>query len=88
MANSKSAVKRMRQAMIRRQRNRTVKSHIKKALLTFSDSLENNDQQKAREAYYAASSVIDKAVSKGVIHKNTASRKKSRLSQKLNKLVS
>lgn len=88
MANSRSAVKRMRQAIVRRQRNRTVKSHIKKAVLVFSDSLENDDQQKAREAYSAASSVIDKAVSKGVIHKNTGSRKKSRLSQKLNQLVS
>ncbi|MDO9534698.1 MAG: 30S ribosomal protein S20 [Bacillota bacterium] len=88
MANSKSAVKRMRQAIVRRQRNRIVKSHIKKALLTFSNSLESNDQQKAREAYCAASSVIDKAVSKGVIHKNTGSRKKSRLSQKLKQLVS
>ena len=84
MANSKSAVKRMRQAMVRRQRNRIVKSHIKKALLTFSNSLDSNDEQKAREAYCAASSVIDKAVSKGYMHKNTAARKKSRLTKAVN----
>lgn len=87
MANTKSAVKRMRQSLLNRQRNRRVKSHIKKAEKNFFLLLEENDQDKAREAYFSAGRIIDKAVSKGVIHKNTGSRKKSRLSQKLNKLV-
>ena len=87
MANTKSAVKRMRQSLLNRQRNRKVKSHIKKAEKKFFLLLEENDKDKARDAYLTAGKVIDKAVSKGVIHKNTGARKKSRLSQKLNKLV-
>lgn len=87
MANTKSAVKRMRQSLLSRQRNRKVKSHIKNAEKRFFHFLEENDKDKARDAYLTAGKVIDKAVSKGVIHKNTGARKKSRLSQKLNKLV-
>ena len=87
MANTKSAVKRLRQSLLNRQRNRRIKSHIKKAEKNFFLLLEENNKDKAREAYFSASRVIDKAVSKGIIHKNTGARKKCRLSQKLNKQV-
>jgi small subunit ribosomal protein S20 len=87
MANTKSAVKRLRQSLLNRQRNRRIKSHIKKAEKNFFLLLEENNKDKAREAYFSASRVIDKVVSKGIIHKNTGARKKSRLSQKLNKQV-
>ncbi|RJX23461.1 MAG: 30S ribosomal protein S20 [Dethiobacter sp.] len=88
MPNTKSAFKRMKQSLLRRQRNRGVKSHLKNAVQTFHVSLKEQDLQKARQTYAAASSVIDKAVSKGVIHKNTGARKKSRLAKQLNELVS
>lgn len=88
MPNTKSAFKRMKQSLIRRQRNRKVKSHVKNAVKAFYASLQEEDLQKARETYSAASSVIDKAVSKGVIHKRKAARKKSRLAKQLNRLVS
>lgn len=88
MANTKSAIKRMKQSLIRRQRNRKVKSHVKNAIQAFYASLKEQDLQKARETYSAAGRVIDKAVSKGVIHKKNGARKKSRLAKKLNELIS
>lgn len=86
--NTKSALKRMKQSLVRRQHNRKVKSHLKKAVQAFHVSLEEDDRQKAHAAFSTACSVIDKAVSKGVIHKRNGSRKKSRLAQKINKMVS
>lgn len=87
MANTKSAIKRMKQSLIRRQHNRKVKSHLKKAVQAFHASLEGDDRQKARENFSAACRTIDKAVSKGVIHKRNGARKKSRLAQRINKMV-
>ncbi len=83
MANTKAAVKRARQSREQNLRNRMVKSHLKRAVKGFYQSVDGNDAEAAREAYLAASRVIDKAASKGVIHKNTAARKKSRLAQVL-----
>ena len=68
MANTKSAVKRMRQSLLSRQRNRRVKSHIKNAEKRFFHFLEEMIRIKP-DAYLTAGKVIDKAVSKGVIHK-------------------
>ncbi len=83
MANTKAAVKRARQSRERNLRNRKVKSYLKKVVKDFHQSVDTGDTQTARDAYVLASKVIDKAASKGVIHKNTAARKKSRLAQKL-----
>jgi len=83
MANTKAAVKRARQSREQNLRNRRVKSHLKRAVKGFYQSVDGNDAEAAREAYLAASRMIDKAASKGVIHKNTAARKKSRLAQAL-----
>jgi len=88
MAKTKSALKRIKQSLKRRQRNRRVKSHIKNAVKAFYASLQEKDLQKARETLAAAGRVIDKAASKGVIHKKKAARKKSRLAKQLNRLVS
>jgi len=100
MANTKTAVKRGRQSKERNIRNRKVKSHLKRAVKDFYQTINQGDSQQAWEAYSLASSVIDKAAyslassvidkaaSKGVIHKRTAARKKSRLAQKLNSQAS
>ena len=83
----KSAIKRMKQSEVRRQRNRKVKSQLKSAVKQFLNSLEENETQGAQRSYASATRVIDKAAAKGVLHKKTAARKKSRLARKLNKLA-
>jgi len=86
LADHKSALKRIRSSERKRVRNRIVRSRtrtfIKKAQTTF----EATDVDAAREATRAAIRELDKAVSKGVLHKNTAARTKSRLMKKLNAL--
>jgi small subunit ribosomal protein S20 len=88
LANHKSALKRNRQSLVRRERNRInrskVKTVIKKvdAAITVDDSVE-----KAREALVAAVPVIERAAVKGAFHKKTASRKVSRLTRKVNNFV-
>ena len=84
MANTKSALKRDRQSKERNLRNRRVKSHLKNAVKSFYQTVDEGDSQKAQEAFSLVSKVIDKAATKGVIHKRTAARKKSRLAQKIN----
>lgn len=88
MAKSPSVLKRARQAEKRRLRNRMVRSQVRTAIKKFYHSLAEGDRVKAQQAYFQASRIIDKAASKGVLHKNNAARKKSRLSQKLNQLAS
>lgn len=83
----KSAIKRMKQSEVRRQRNRKVKSQLKSAVKQFLLSLEGNELKEAQRCYASATKVIDKAAAKGVLHKNTAARKKSRLARRLNKLA-
>ncbi|MGI9623265.1 MAG: 30S ribosomal protein S20 [Acidimicrobiales bacterium] len=77
MANIKSQIKRNRQNEVRRQRNKAVRSEMStrsKAAVAAAESGEDSDDQLA-----AAIQRIDKAAQQGVIHKNTAARKKSRL---------
>jgi small subunit ribosomal protein S20 len=86
MANIKSAKKRARTNPKRRSRNRhhlgLTRSKLKKA----RQALESGDVEAAREAVREATSQLDHAASKGVLHKNNASRRKSRLMQQLNAL--
>jgi len=84
MANTRSALKRIRQSEVRRQRNKQVKSKIKNTVRNFMNSLGEENKETARQNLISAGRVIDKAASKGVIHKKTAARKKSRLAKKLN----
>ena len=83
----KSAIKRMKQSEVRRQRNRKVKSQLKLAVKQFILSLEGDETEEAHRYYASATRVIDKAAAKGILHKNTAARKKSRLARKLNELA-
>lgn len=80
MANTKSAIKRIRISAKRNLRNRMVKSSVRTAVRKFNDL-------STVESLRTAISTLDKAVRKGVLHKNTASRKKSRLTLRLNKLT-
>ena len=65
-------------------RNRAVKSSIKAAIDEVNQAISGKDANTAREALLRAIRQLDNAASKGVIHKNTAARKKSRLTQKVN----
>lgn len=78
MANTKSAIKRMRQNEKRRLRNRMVRSKVRTALKVAKVGVAGNVEA-AQASVKEAVRALDKAVSKGVIHRNTAARKKSRL---------
>lgn len=85
MPNNASAEKRMRQEEKRRLHNRSVKSEVRteitKARLAISTNASAEDSQ---EAVRAAVSALDRAAKKGVIHRNNAARRKSRLMKRLN----
>jgi small subunit ribosomal protein S20 len=83
VANTTSAIKRMRQSEKRRLRNRAVRSRVRTALKTARTAVTTPDDE-ARAAVLQAIRTLDKAVTKGVIHRNTAARKKSALARRLN----
>lgn len=79
MANTKSAQKRNRQAMKRRSRNQAVRTQVKSAVKKAREALASKDPARAQEALRAATRTLDKAASKGVLHKKNASRRIARL---------
>ncbi|MGZ6077674.1 MAG: 30S ribosomal protein S20 [Myxococcaceae bacterium] len=79
MANTKSAQKRNRQAMKRRSRNQAVRTQVKSAVKKAREALASKDPARAQEALRAAARTLDKAASKGVLHKKNASRRIARL---------
>ena len=81
MANHKSALKRMRQNAVRQARNTHIRSTMRTHVKNVREAVANGDHDAAKAALESAVPVIDKASSKGVIHKNTASRKISRLTR-------
>ncbi len=87
MANIKSAKKRVLVNQVRAERNKAIKSGVKTAVKKVIAAIDANDKAAAQEALLAATATIDKAASKGVYHKNTASRKISRLAQAVNKMA-
>ena len=84
MANIKSAAKRARQNIKRREHNHyyraTARTYIKKV----RKQIERNELEEAAETVQAASKALDKAAQKGIIHRNNAARRKSRLMKALN----
>ena len=86
MANHKSALKRARQNEVRRVRNKGYKTKVKKAIKEVRTDIENNSGEKARESFLKAVSIIQKTASKGIIHRNQASRKISRLARQVNQI--
>lgn len=85
LANHKSALKRNRQSLVRRDRNRMNRTKVKTAIKKIDAAIEvEGSVEKAQEALIAAVPIIDRAVVKGAFHKKTASRKVSRLTRKVN----
>ncbi len=82
-----SALKKARQAEKHRLRNRAVKTEIKTVTKKVEAAVDNKNIEEARQAFLEAAEVISKAASKGVIHKNTASRKISRLAKLTNRVI-
>lgn len=86
MANIKSAQKRIKVTEAKTLRNRMIKSALKTVIKKFEATITSKSAEEAKVAYINATRALDMAASKGVIHKNMASRKKSRLAAKLNTL--
>lgn len=86
MANIKSQKKRNLTNERRRMRNKSVKSSLHTAIRAFRTAASDGDKDKAAELLVATSRKLDKAATKGVIHKNQAANKKSALAQAFNKL--
>ena len=87
MANIKSAKKRVLVNQTKALRNKMIKSGVKTACKKVDAAIAAGDQEAAKAALLNATSIIDKAASKGVYHKNTASRKIGRLAVAVNKMA-
>lgn len=86
MANIKSAKKRIKVTETKTLRNKMVKSALKTAIKKFEVSVAAKNVEEAKVTFNDAVKALDMAASKGIVHKNMASRKKSRLAAKLNTL--
>ena len=84
MAKSKTPAKRARKAEENRLRNKAFKSRLKTAIKKYESALQEDNQEAARDDLLEVTSLIDKSVNKGVMHKNTAARRKSSLVKKFN----
>lgn len=84
MPNIKSAIKRVKVSEKRRLNNASHKSALRTAVKSFETAAASNNVETAKAALVTASKKLDKAATKGLIHKNAAARKKSRLAKKLN----
>lgn len=85
MPNIKSAAKRVEIARKRTIRNASIKSAVKTAIRKFEVALKGESREVAEATLRKALVALDKAVTKGVLHKNAAARKKSRLTKRFNK---
>ena len=86
MPNIKSAKKRVKVIQTKTLRNQMIKSALKTSIKSFETVALSGDKAKAEESFKMVVKKIDQAVSKGVLHANTAARKKSRLANVLNKV--
>lgn len=84
LANHKSALKRARQSEIRRLRNKGYKTRVKNIIKQVQTAADAGAPEEAQAAFVKAVSMIQKTASKGVIHRNTAARKISRLARRIN----
>lgn len=87
MANIKSQMKRNKTNLKAQERNRAVKSEIKTAVRHARKAIGTGDKEQAAQAVKVATRKLDKAVSKGVIHKNQAANRKSAIASKASKLA-
>ena len=88
MANHKSALKRARQAKIRKVRNQAYKTKAKKAVKAVRLAVATNSEDQAKESLREAVVTLQRTVSRGVIHRNAAARRISRLTRQVNQLPS
>jgi len=79
MANTKSAKKRAEKSQAQREKNRAAKSRMRTAVKKLRKAAESGDEQAVEQLLPSAMSIVDVTAQKGVIHKNTAARTKSRL---------
>ena len=87
MPNIKSSKKDVIRSKVAYEKNKADKSEMKTVLKKYDAALEAADKAAATEAYAEAVKKVDKAVIKGILHKNTAARKKSSMTLRLNKLA-
>ncbi len=86
MANTRSAIKRIKQSEQRRQRNRGARSAIRSSLKAARTALAGKSPE-SKATVHEAIRTLDRAVTRGVLHRNTAARKKSALARRLNTLA-
>ncbi len=86
MPNIKSAKKRVLLAKARNARNKSERSALKTAVKKFESAAAEGNRTEAEGAYKVAVRAVDKAVAKGILHKNNAAHKKSSMTLKLNKV--
>ncbi|MBV9919652.1 MAG: 30S ribosomal protein S20 [Pseudonocardia sp.] len=84
MANIKSQIKRVKTNEKRRQRNKSVRSSVRTAVRKFREAVEAGNTEEAVALHRAAAKALDKAASKGVIHKNQAANRKSAMAKRIN----
>jgi small subunit ribosomal protein S20 len=87
MANHVSSLKRARQTVTRTAVNRANRSRVRTSLRSLREALTKGDVKAAQEQYRSTVSALDKSVQKGIFHKNTVSRYKSRLNARLKALA-
>jgi small subunit ribosomal protein S20 len=86
VANIKSQIKRNRQNEAARVRNKAVKSELKTAVRSFREAAESGDADTANSLLRSASKLLDKAASKGIIHKNQAANRKAAMAHRANSI--
>jgi small subunit ribosomal protein S20 len=86
MANIKSAAKRIKTIEKKTIINKSVKTGVKTSVKKFNEAVDSGDKATAQEAFDNAEKTMSKTASKGIMHKNTASRKTSRMAKRLNKM--
>ena len=87
MPNIKSSKKDVIRSRIAYEKNKADKSEMKTVIKKFEAALDSGDKAAAETAHKAAVQIVDKAVSKGILHKNTAARKKSSMTLRLSKMA-
>lgn len=87
LATHKSAVKRHRQSLKRHARNQAIKARLRTTIKKVRSAIEQKDSEAARTALSVASQALDKAVTQGVLHRNSASRRISRLTVQVHQLT-
>lgn len=85
MASHDSALKAHRQNVVRRERNRQLRTRLRSALRDIRAAIDSGDAGKVKDALRSTISLVDKMAGKGVIHRNTAARYKSRLAGRISR---